>query len=131
MALYHCGALLPVFEDGVGTAGACCGWGVPRVQVPVAARRTFPCVAVVFVATWRQEEAALIKSRPSHFSPSPPFQSPSLLKKINPSLNTEERTEKGRRGKEGERSGGKRWVQRSERQQGWEEKVKKNSLVAA
>lgn len=58
--------LLPVFEDGAGTVG------VPRVQVPVATHRTFPCVAltVVFVATWRREEAVLLKSRPSHISPS-------------------------------------------------------------
>lgn len=74
-------------EAGAGTVGVCGGWGVPRVQVPVAARPTVPPLAVgFFVATWSQEEeAALIKSRPSHFSPSPPFQSPR-------SLSAEERT---------------------------------------
>lgn len=84
-----CIALLPVFGDGVGeAAGACCGgravgWGVPWVQAPVSARRTFPSagLAVVFVATWRREEAALIKRHPSHYSPSPPFPSPRSLKK--------------------------------------------------
>lgn len=106
----HHKAILPMLEDGVGTVGACCGWGVPRVQVPVAARRTFPRVAlaVVFVATWRREEAALIKSHPSHFSPSPPFQSPrSLKKRKKPSLNTEERSAGGKVREEKRRRGAK------------------------
>lgn len=108
----HHDALLPMLEDGVGTAGACCGWGVPRVQVPVAARRTFPRVvalAVVFVATWRREEAALIKSHPSHFSPSSPFQSPRSLKikKTLSKYRGAERRGKGKRGTEEERSKGK------------------------
>lgn len=75
-------------RGGGEAAGACCGgravgWGVPRVQAPVSARRTFPSagLVVVFVATWRREEAALIKRHPSHYSPSPPFPSPRSLEK--------------------------------------------------
>lgn len=48
--------------DGGGSLGR---------RLRFSARRTFPSLGlgVVFVATWRLEEAALIKTHPSHFKP--------------------------------------------------------------
>lgn len=66
------------------------GGGSLGCRLRLSARRTFPSFGldVVFVATWRLQEAALIKTHPSHFNPPPSRRSSRSFKK-NPSPNTE------------------------------------------